>query len=109
MKRDAKGRHPISKELGSLFKNQRVEKGITQVEIGEAADLSGQFVSNFERGASIVPIDKAIRMGKVLGFSKAFVVAAFVRIYLTNTCKGLAKQNTKKFTREVLSELNQQL
>lgn len=43
---------PINVEIGKQIHNARVERGITQEQLAEALEMSPQYISSVERGAS---------------------------------------------------------
>ncbi|MGL4971583.1 MAG: helix-turn-helix domain-containing protein [Culicoidibacterales bacterium] len=55
--------------IGKKLKNLRVEKGLTQEELGERTDLSKGYISQLERDLSVPAIDTFFTILEVLGSS----------------------------------------
>lgn len=60
------GESPLS--VGSYLRQKRNEKGMSQSELAKATDLSTPTIKNYESGRNLPPMDRAIRLGRVLGF-----------------------------------------
>ena len=61
--------------LGSLLKDKRVEKGITQMSLArELGYSSPQFVSNWERGMCSPAFDTLPLISKLLGIPKKEII-----------------------------------
>lgn len=55
--------------IGKKLKNLRIEKGLTQEELGERTDLSKGYISQLERDLSVPAIDTFFAILEVLGCS----------------------------------------
>lgn len=56
--------------VGALLKAARINSGITQLEIAKKLGYSSpQFVSNWERGESLPPMDHFPKLANLLGIS----------------------------------------
>ncbi len=55
--------------IGKKLKNLRIEKGLTQEELGERTDLSKGYISQLERDLSVPAIDTFFNILEVLGCS----------------------------------------
>lgn len=57
-------------ELGFYLSSMRAQAGLTQREVADALGYSsGQYVSNFERGIAVPPLNKLNLMVKMYGLS----------------------------------------
>ena len=54
-------------EIGNKIKNLRLEKGLTQEELGERTDLSKGYISQLERDLSSPSMDTFFSLLEVLG------------------------------------------
>ncbi|MBX7232094.1 MAG: helix-turn-helix domain-containing protein [Bdellovibrionales bacterium] len=71
------GKEAFSK-VGDFFKDKRVEVNLTQSEVAEALGLSsGQFVSNWERGVSMPPMDYLPKLVKLYKINKSELVSVY--------------------------------
>jgi len=59
--------HPIDVEVGRRIRDQRLTKGWTQTDLGNALGISFQQVQKYERGANRVSMSKAFEICKGLG------------------------------------------
>lgn len=57
----------VAKAFGQRVREVRVEKGMTQEQLAEAAGLHPTFVSNIERGYRVPTIPTLLRMSQALG------------------------------------------
>lgn len=65
--------------LGSLLKDKRVEKGITQMSLArELGYSSPQFVSNWERGMCSPAFDTLPTICKILGIPKREIIEIII-------------------------------
>ena len=54
-------------DLASRIRNARVAKSLTQRQLADAAGLTQQSISHFERGEARPTIDTLLRIAQVLG------------------------------------------
>lgn len=61
---------PLSlwQEIGVKIQNHRVERDMTQQELGDKIDTSPQFISNLENGSKRCSVDKLNEIVKALGY-----------------------------------------
>ncbi len=65
------GRAAFSR-IGDYFRDRRVDAGLTQADVAQALSLStGQFISNWERGVSMPPMDYLPKLVKLYKMSKS--------------------------------------
>lgn len=60
------GESPLS--VGSYLRKKRNEKGLSQSQVADATGLSTPTIKNYESGRNLPPMDRAIKLGRVLGF-----------------------------------------
>ena len=48
--------------LGKRIKNKRIEKGLTQEQLGELCELSAAHIGHIERGTRILSVDVLFRI-----------------------------------------------
>lgn len=61
-------------EIGAFVRAKRKERGLTQVEVAELADVSDRFLRELEHGKPSAEIGKVIDVLAVLGFDLEPVV-----------------------------------
>ncbi|MFZ4404099.1 MAG: helix-turn-helix domain-containing protein [Pseudobdellovibrionaceae bacterium] len=62
---------PSYKKMGLFLQEKRIEAGLTQIQLGEAlGDVSGQFVSNWERGMCPPPSTSFQKLIEILDISR---------------------------------------
>ncbi len=59
--------HPTSFKFGQSVKKKRQEHGMTQAELAKIAGLNRSYLSDVERGASSISLDRAAKIANVLG------------------------------------------
>ena len=64
------------KELGQRIKNQREKRGLRQLDIADALQISAQAVSKWERGESAPDISVLVRLSRLLGASVECLLGA---------------------------------
>jgi transcriptional regulator with XRE-family HTH domain len=86
--------------LGSLLKDKRVEKGLTQMELAqELGYTSPQFVSNWERGMCSPAFDTLPLIAKILNISKKDVIHIIVEETKFELEENFSKQVKLRNTR----------
>ena len=55
------------KRLGHRIRQARVDRGLTQAELAELADVSTPYVSHVERGAKTISLNTLTRVAESLG------------------------------------------
>jgi transcriptional regulator with XRE-family HTH domain len=64
--------------IGDYFRDRRVAAGLTQADVANSLGLStGQFISNWERGVSMPPMDYLPRLVKLYRMSKSELVQIY--------------------------------
>lgn len=64
--------------IGDYFKDRRVNAGLTQADVAQALGLStGQFISNWERGVSMPPMDYLPRLVKLYRMNRSELVQLY--------------------------------
>lgn len=80
MSRHAKRRLGLEafSRIGGYLRDCRVKAGLTQTQAAERLGLSsGQFVSNWERGVSMPPMDYLPQIVKLYRLSKSELIAIY--------------------------------
>ena len=89
----------IFKPMGNFLREQREAAGLSQTEVGKLLGVTPQFISNWERGVSSVPLEFAKTVCLIYGMPKEKYVAKCVEFYGFYLKKELgmryAKVNTK--------------
>lgn len=83
--------------LARFLRKQRIEKGLTQVNIGKKLGYSSQFVANWERGVSKPPYKVLRKYMLILGASKTQMISAHL-LDLRKELKGVLSGKTKEET-----------
>jgi transcriptional regulator with XRE-family HTH domain len=68
------GRARLSAAFGRVIRRHRVENGMTQENLAEAADLHHTYVSLIERGIANITLDAAQRLARALKTSVSILV-----------------------------------
>lgn len=69
---------------GKLLREYRLRQGLSQNQLARKIGYgSGQYVSNIERGVSLVPADKIVKLAKIVGTKPYKFKAALLRDYKT--------------------------
>jgi transcriptional regulator with XRE-family HTH domain len=64
--------------IGEYFRDRRIDAGLTQADVAQALGLStGQFISNWERGVSMPPMDYLPKLVKLYKMSKSELVELY--------------------------------
>lgn len=75
----------VRRELGSLIREYRVKKGLTQLHLAQRLGYnSTQFISLFERGLSKVPHSVLGQLIVILGIPEKKVLDTLMKAYETN-------------------------
>ncbi len=69
--------------LGKRIKNKRIEKGLTQEQLGELCELSAAHIGHIERGTRILSVDVLFRISQALDTSIDWLVFDWSK---TNIC-----------------------
>lgn len=68
-----------AKEIGLFLKRQRLKSGLTQKNISDAFHLSStQFVSNWERGCCLPPMEYLPQLCKILNIDKELLIKIYI-------------------------------
>lgn len=90
----------INADLGRKIKEERIERGYTQEELGEKIDSTGAYIGQIERG------ERNASMGKIVLIAEALNVSID---YLTgNFCFGETKSIDGKIVEELKDATNKQ-
>lgn len=65
---------PINVEIGKQIHNARVERGITQEQLAEALEMSPQYISSVERGASGISLSALKSICSILSVSSDQII-----------------------------------
>ena len=60
--------------LGKRIKNKRVEKKLTQEQLGEMCELSAAHIGHIERGTRILSVEVLFRIAQVLNVSVDYLL-----------------------------------
>ncbi len=78
------------KNTANLVRIRREKKGVSQSEISRKLKYAhSQFISNFERGYSPLPIKKLNDIRKILGISKAELLKALHQDFVAHIKKDI--------------------
>lgn len=70
----------MGKPIAKFIRSARERAGLTQLELAKAMGYSvPQFVSNWERGVSVPPLESARKLARLLDVSPAELAHAFAR------------------------------
>ena len=59
----------LRRRFGAAIRAARLEKGMTQAELAERADLTLNYIGYLERATQTPSLDTVIRLGRALGMS----------------------------------------
>jgi transcriptional regulator with XRE-family HTH domain len=65
--------------FGRRLRELRKERGLTQEELAESADLSGNYISDLELGLKVPSLTILVRLSKALDIATADLLADFTR------------------------------
>lgn len=85
--------------LARFLRKQRIDKGLTQVEIAKRLGYSSQFVANWERGVSRPPYKVLRKYMLALGASKSQIVLVHLQDLekeLKEVLNGKTKEETAR-------------
>jgi len=81
------------KEVGQRIAQRRMELGYKQFEVNEKADLSEKYLSNIERGKSVISIDTLMKLCTVLEATpNNFLLGSLENITVEDYEKALLKR-----------------
>lgn len=60
--------------LGKRIKEKRIEKGLTQEQLGELCELSAAHIGHIERGTRILSVEVLFRIAQVLNVSVDYLL-----------------------------------
>jgi transcriptional regulator with XRE-family HTH domain len=69
---------PINKQVSKLFKNARLEAGITQKQLAKATGRTQAYISKFENGQLRLDIEDFIRFCDAIGLDASNVVTELI-------------------------------
>ena len=64
-------------DLGKKIKEERIEKGYTQEELGEKIDSTGAYIGQIERGERSASMSKIILIAQALNVSVDYLIGNF--------------------------------
>jgi transcriptional regulator with XRE-family HTH domain len=64
----------LAAAFGSRLRQLRLERGLTQEQLAEGADVHPTFISNIERGYSAPTLDTLVRLAGALGVRPGLLV-----------------------------------
>ena len=67
--------------MGHFLREQRESAGLNQTEVAEVLNVKPQFVSNWERGKSCVPLRMARKVCTLYGLPRETFVAKSIEFY----------------------------
>lgn len=76
-----KGMRPMNyRLLGEKIKKERLNRGLTQEELAEKANLSVSFMGQIERGERKLSVDTLVKIGNSLGISFDYLLQSGQRL-----------------------------
>ena len=91
--------------LGKRIKNKRIEKGLTQEQLGELCELSAAHIGHIERGTRILSVDVLFRISQALDTSIDWLVFDSVENkHMLNEINSVLKVTTFLNTVRVLAD-----
>lgn len=81
-------------DLGKKIREERLEKGYTQEELGEKIDSTGAYIGQIERGERGASISKIILIAKELDVSLDYLIGNF-RLDETNSVDSKIAEELK--------------
>lgn len=64
-------------DLGKKIKEERIEKGYTQEELGEKIDSTGAYIGQIERGERSASMSKIVLIAQALNVSLDYLIGNF--------------------------------
>lgn len=79
-------------DLGKKIKEERIEKGYTQEELGEKIDTTGAYIGQIERGEKNASMTKIILIAEALNVSIDYLTGNFCYDEISNIDGKIAKE-----------------
>lgn len=61
--------HPFDKKIGSLIRNKRILKGLSQTKLGDLIGVTFQQIQKYEKGTNRVAMSRYFKIAKILNFT----------------------------------------
>lgn len=84
-------------DLGKKIREERIEKGYTQEELGEKIDSTGAYIGQIERGERSASMSKIILIAQALNMSLDYLIGNF-RFEQANDIDGKIIEELKDAT-----------
>jgi len=65
------------KKIGLRIRKQRIEKGLTQEQLAEQAEVSLSFIGHIERGTRVLSVETLARLCQVLEMDMHYIVFGY--------------------------------
>lgn len=95
-------RSPRFEFMAKLLKSKRMEKGLSQKDMAlKMGSDNAQYVSNLERGVNRIPLDRLVRLQRILKISQKEILDALVFDYREDIKKQLKNERARTRQKKV--------